>query len=102
MVITHFKMIVQSKVIAISGKGFTNVADTKIVIRPTLPGAFKILSVLEDTIRIQLKPGSDWLPNFVVLKDDKKVPLQVCDITCYLVYFVTIHSFSTHFLLIFF
>lgn len=69
----------QSKVIAISGHGFTNVADTKIVIRPTLPGAYKVLAVLEDTIRIQLKQGSDWLPSFVTLKDDdsKKIPLQV-------------------------
>ena len=69
----------QSKVIAIKGHGFTNVADTKIVIRPTLPGAYKVLAVLEDTIRIQLKQGSDWLPSFVTLKDDdsKKIPLQV-------------------------
>jgi len=72
----------QSKVIAISGHGFTNVADTKVVIRPTLPGAYKVLAVLEDTIRIQLKPGSDWLPSFVTLKDDesKKVPLQITSI----------------------
>jgi len=72
----------QSKVIAISGHGFTNVADTKVVIRPTLPGAYKILAVLEDTIRVQLKPGSDWLPTFVTLKDDdtKKIPLQITSI----------------------
>ena len=71
----------QSKVIAISGHGFTNVADTKIVVRPTLPGAYKVLAVLEDTIRIQLKQGSDWLPSFVTLKDDdKKIPLQITSI----------------------
>ncbi len=68
--------------IAITGHGFTNVADTKITIRPTPQGAYKVLAVLEDTIRVQLKPGSDWLPTFVTLKDneDKKIPLQVSSI----------------------
>ena len=72
----------QSKVIAISGQGFTNVGDTKVVIRPTLPNAYKVLSVMEDTIRIQLIQGYDWLPSFVSLKDDqnKKIPLQVTSI----------------------
>jgi hypothetical protein len=51
----------QSKVIAISGSGFTNVADTKIVIRPTSPGAYRVLAVLEDTIIVQLKQGSSSL-----------------------------------------
>jgi len=70
----------QSKVIAISGHGFTNVADTKVIIRPTAPGAYKILAVLEDTIRVQLKQGFDWLPAFLSLTDEdssKKIPLQV-------------------------
>lgn len=70
----------QSKVIAISGKGFTNVADTKVIIRPTSPGAYKVLAVLDDTIRVQLKPDYDWLPSFLTLKgedDSKKIPLQV-------------------------
>jgi hypothetical protein len=70
----------QSKVIAVNGKGFTNVADTKLIIRPTSPGAYRILAVLEDTIRVQLKQGYDWLPSFISLKDEddsKKIPLQV-------------------------
>ena len=70
----------QSKVIAITGKGFTNVADTKVIIRPTSPGAYRVLAVLEDTIRIQLKQGFDWLPGFLSLtgeSDGKKIPLQV-------------------------
>jgi len=70
----------QSKVIAISGHGFTNVADTKVIIRPTAPGAYRVLAVLEDTIRVQLKQGFDWLPSFLSLKDEdesKKIPLQV-------------------------
>jgi len=73
----------QSKVIAISGKGFTNVADTKIIIRPTAPGAYKVLAVLEDTIRVQLKADNDWLPSFLSLADEdegKKIPLQVTGI----------------------
>lgn len=73
----------QSKVIAISGSGFTNAADTKITIRPTAPGAYKILAVFEDTIRVQLKQGNDWLPSFLSLKDEddnKKIPLQVTGI----------------------
>lgn len=73
----------QSKVIAIKGKGFTNVADTKIIIRPTSPGAYKILNILEDTIRVQLKPEQDWLPSFVSLTnadENKKIPLQITGI----------------------
>jgi len=73
----------QSKVIAIYGHGFTNVADTKVMIRPTSPGAFKVLAVLEDMIRIQLKQDYDWLPSYMSLADedaDKKIPLQIIGI----------------------
>lgn len=70
----------QSKVVAIFGHGFTNVADTKVIIRPSTPSAYKVLAVLEDTIRVQLKQGYDWLPSFLSLKDEdgsKKIPLQI-------------------------
>eukprot|EP01040_Poterioochromonas_malhamensis_P011022 gene11022-12014_t len=73
----------QSKLVVISGFGFTNAADTKISIRPTSPGSYKILSVLNDSIRLQLKPGMDWLPSFMSLKsedDSKRVYLQVVSI----------------------
>jgi hypothetical protein len=71
----------QSKVVAIEGSGFTNVADTKITIRPASPNAYKVISVLDDTILIQLKQDQDWLPSFMSLVGaadaDKSVPLQV-------------------------
>ena len=70
----------QSKVIAIEGTGFTNAADTVITIRPTPPGAYQILTVLDDVIRVQLKRNFDWLPTFLSLTGadaDKKIPLQV-------------------------
>jgi hypothetical protein len=71
----------QSKVVVISGRGFTNVADVKVVVRPTVPGAYKVLSVSDDTIRIQLKPDYDWLPSFLRLGDsDKQVPMQISSI----------------------
>jgi hypothetical protein len=72
----------QSKVIGISGKGFTNVADTKVMIKPTDANSFKILAVLEDTIRLQLKQDYDWLPGYLTLKpeEDKKIPLEVVSI----------------------
>eukprot|EP00602_Paraphysomonas_sp_CaronLab_P000644 CAMPEP_0185025370 /NCGR_PEP_ID=MMETSP1103-20130426/8354_1 /TAXON_ID=36769 /ORGANISM="Paraphysomonas bandaiensis, Strain Caron Lab Isolate" /LENGTH=924 /DNA_ID=CAMNT_0027558559 /DNA_START=154 /DNA_END=2928 /DNA_ORIENTATION=+ len=71
----------QSKVVVISGRGFTNVADVKVVLRPTVPGAYKVLSVSDDTIRLQLKPDYDWLPSFLTLADsDKKYPLQVSSV----------------------
>jgi len=73
----------QSKLIVISGSGFTNAADTKITLRPTSPSSFKILGVLEDAIRLQLKPDQDWLPSFMSLKDEdeaKKILLQVASI----------------------
>jgi hypothetical protein len=73
----------QSKLVVISGSGFTNPSDTKISIRPTSPGSYKVLGVLEDAIRLQLKPGMDWLPSFMSLNnedDSKKVFLQVASI----------------------
>lgn len=73
----------QSKLLVISGSGFTNVADTKLVIRPTMPSAYKVIGVLEDAIRVQLKPENDWLPSFMSLKDEdenKKIMLQVAGI----------------------
>ncbi|KAJ1427341.1 hypothetical protein B484DRAFT_450320 [Ochromonadaceae sp. CCMP2298] len=73
----------QSKLLIITGTGFTNVADTKITIRPTSPGAYKIIGVLEDSIRVQLKPDNDWLPSFMSLKDEddsKQIMLQVASI----------------------
>lgn len=73
----------QSKLLVISGSGFTNVADTKVTIRPTSAGAYKVIGVLEDAIRVQLVPGNDWLPSFMSLKDEddsKKVMLQISSI----------------------
>jgi hypothetical protein len=73
----------QSKLLIISGTGFTNVADVKITIRPTSPGAYKVIGVLEDSIRVQLKPDNDWLPSFMSLKDEddtKQIMLQVASI----------------------
>lgn len=73
----------QSKLIVIQGTGFTNVEDTKITIRPTESSAYRILGVLDDAIRLQLKPDQDWLPSFMSLKDaeeNKKIALQVSSI----------------------
>mmetsp|Transcript_7995 Transcript_7995/g.13518 ORF Transcript_7995/g.13518 Transcript_7995/m.13518 type:complete len:926 (-) Transcript_7995:225-3002(-) len=71
----------QSKVVVISGSGFTNILDTKVTVRPSVPGAYKVLAVSDDTIRLQLKPDYDWLPSFLTLTDsDKKIPLQVSSI----------------------
>jgi hypothetical protein len=73
----------QSKLVVISGVGFTNVADTKVIIRPTAPGAYKVLGVLEDAIRVQLKPDQDWLPSFMSLKDEddtKRIAMQISSI----------------------
>ena len=68
----------QSKVISITGTGFTNVVDTKVIIRPTAPGAYKVLAVLENTIRVQLKPGNDWLPDFLSLKVCQPMLISAC------------------------
>jgi hypothetical protein len=73
----------QTKLIVISGNGFTNAADTSIVIRPTSPGAYKVLGVIDDAIRVQLKADHDWLPGFMSLEDEdeaKKITLQVASI----------------------
>ena len=66
--------------IEISGRGFTNVGDVKVTIRPTPPGSYRILSVLEDKIQVQLKPMYCWLPSFLDLNTDadgKRIPLEV-------------------------
>jgi len=73
----------QSKVIAVYGHGFTNVADVKVELQPTKPENYKILAVTEDTIRLQLKEGYDWLPSHLNLNDapeDASVPLQLLSI----------------------
>jgi len=73
----------QSKLVVISGSGFTNVADTKIVIRPSSPSSYKVLGVLEDAVRVQLKPDQDWLPSFMSLKgedDTKRFTMSVSSI----------------------
>lgn len=73
----------QSKVVGIHGHGFTNIEDVQIVIRPTTSSSYKIISVLEDTIRVQLKPDQDWLPGFLSLNggdDGKRIPLQISSI----------------------
>lgn len=68
----------QSKVIVIRGSGFTNVADVSVTLNPTMPGAYKVLSVSEDEIRLQLKPDFDWLPSYLSLADtEKSIPLLV-------------------------
>jgi hypothetical protein len=75
----------QSKLVVISGSGFTTAQDTKITLRPTSAGAFKILGVLDDAIRLQLKPDQAWLPSFMSLKgedESKKTLLQVASIDC--------------------
>eukprot|EP00598_Pedospumella_elongata_P004403 CAMPEP_0184984562 /NCGR_PEP_ID=MMETSP1098-20130426/13493_1 /TAXON_ID=89044 /ORGANISM="Spumella elongata, Strain CCAP 955/1" /LENGTH=941 /DNA_ID=CAMNT_0027508569 /DNA_START=116 /DNA_END=2941 /DNA_ORIENTATION=+ len=73
----------QSKLLVISGTGFTNVADVKITLNPTPSGSYKVIGVLEDAIRVQLKPDNDWLPSFMTLKDEedsKKILLSVTSI----------------------
>mmetsp|Transcript_11430 Transcript_11430/g.25719 ORF Transcript_11430/g.25719 Transcript_11430/m.25719 type:complete len:937 (+) Transcript_11430:134-2944(+) len=73
----------QSKLIVIEGAGFTNVADLKIMIRPSSPAAYTVIGVMDDAIRVQLVPGNAWLPSFASLKDEeegKNVPLQVASI----------------------
>lgn len=73
----------QSKLLVISGTGFTNVADVKITLNPTPAGSYKVIGVLEDAIRVQLKPDNDWLPSFMTLKDEedsKKILLSVTSI----------------------
>jgi hypothetical protein len=73
----------QSKVVAIHGHGFTNAEDIQIVIRPSSAASYKIISVMEDSIRVQLRPDQDWLPGFLSLNggdDGKKIPLQISTI----------------------
>jgi len=72
----------QSKLLIITGTGFTDIESVKIQLRPTEANAFKVLSVVDDMIRLQLNPKQDWLPSYVSLKneDDKKIELKIYSI----------------------
>lgn len=72
----------QSKLLIITGTGFTDIESVKIQLRPTDADAFKVLSVVDDMIRLQLNPAKDWLPSYVSLKneDDKKIELVIYSI----------------------
>jgi len=73
----------QSKVVYITGTGFTSVDDTKVVMYPTMPNSYKVIAVLPTRIRIQLMPTVKWLPPYLTIganDGDKKVPLQVASI----------------------
>jgi hypothetical protein len=70
----------QSKVVSLAGTGFSNVADTKVSLSPTEPGAYTVVDVSHGVIRLQLTSGSNWLPSSMSLaadQTDKKVPLEV-------------------------
>ena len=72
----------QSKVISVRGQGFTNEDEISITLKPTDTTSFKILAVMDDLIRLQLKPDLDWLPSYLHLKpeEEKKIPLEVTSI----------------------
>lgn len=71
----------QSKLLVISGSGFTDIESTTIELRPTDLDAYEIKGVLDDMIRIQLKPGKKWLPDYASLKnEDDSIDLQVVSI----------------------
>jgi len=73
----------QSKVISIYGTGFTNAADVRVELQPTRADNYKVLSVTEDSIRLQLKEGYDWLPSHLNLDDapdGSKIALELLSI----------------------
>ncbi len=66
----------QSKVIAISGRGFTS--DTiKITLEPTLKSSYEVLRVERDTIYLQLKRNESWLPSWLSFKQDNPQALPI-------------------------
>jgi len=71
----------QSKLLVISGSGFTDIESTTLELHPTDLDAYEIKGVLDDMIRIQLKSGKKWLPDYASLKDeDDKIELKVVSI----------------------
>lgn len=70
--------LTQSKILVIRGEGFTNVMDIKVDLRPSLPNAYRVLSVTPNTIRLQLVPPYTWLSSFVSLSaNTPSIPLTV-------------------------
>lgn len=73
----------QSKILVVTGTGFTNIKDVKITLQPNNK-AYKVLSVESDSIRLQLKPDQSWLSSFSSsLQDDeegKKILISVISI----------------------
>ena len=62
----------QSKVVTIWGSGFTTRSVTKVELRPTPTSNYKILSVDDDYIKVQLLDKKDWLPAFMHMEDTKE------------------------------
>jgi len=75
----------QSKILTIYGTGFTNVTDVKLTLHPTFEGAYKVIGVDRDSLRVQLMSGESWLGDSSffspTLKDEnKKMLLTLMDI----------------------
>jgi hypothetical protein len=69
----------QSKLLTIHGTGFTNVADVKLGLRPTSPVAYRMRSVINNSVVLELKRDNAWVPSFFNLKDEptKHMLLQI-------------------------
>lgn len=71
----------KSSLVTIKGHGFSNVQDTKVTIRPTVPGSYEVASVDDSSILLKLNSGASWIPSFVSLDDPfKRIPLEVMSI----------------------
>ena len=74
-----------AKIIEISGRGFTSIADVKVMLSPTMPEAYRIISVEPTLLRVELHQGQSWKPAYIQLKNydgsaTRHVPLQVLSI----------------------
>lgn len=74
----------QSKALVIKGSGLGpsptaggGVADVQVKLSPTSFGTYAVSQAFDDSIRLLLKEGQEWLPPYMSVDDADKVPIKV-------------------------
>ena len=70
----------QTKVLEITGFGFSNIVDTTVGLSPTPTAHYKIIRVTDTTITVLLTDGQSWIPPFADISAGDSVVLEVWEI----------------------
>lgn len=67
----------QSKALVIRGSGFTDTSSVQVKLSPTPAGTYEVSSVYDDSVRVLLREGKEWLPDYMGIKEGERVPIRV-------------------------